>query len=531
MSLPKEPRQLMINLMYLVLTALLALNVSNEILHAFKVINQSIGSSNTSIQEKNAKLYEFLKEQANESATHDRFAKYNDQAQRVKKASDDMIAYLEAWKERVIETSGGRDKETKEISREDNIDASTHLLVENKGGDTLKKKLEDFRSMLLNSVFEENSKKQLDHDLPIKIDKVQKTDNNPRADWSMSFFHNMPTVAAVTLLSKFQNDVRNSEALIVNELTNEAGNTALKFDEMQAIAIPKTTYALAGQKIEANILMAAYQKSVKPEVNISSGHVTKIENGVASWEVQAAGVGPQKVHGSVTIDMGTMGKITKPYEFEYVVGSTGASIQLDKMNVFYIGVPNPITVSAAGYALEDIQVMPESGVGTTVTQATDASGKKILGKYVVNVVSAAGKTTIIDIKAIDKSKGAGLAMVGKMEVRVKAIPDPTPEVGGKSYGVLPANIFRAQIGVVAQLHNFDFDTRFVVTEFNYSWLPRHKDIVGPVHVVGSNFKAKQEVADYQNQVKPGDKIFIEDIKAKGPDGKIRSLPSITLNLN
>jgi len=530
MSLPKEPRQLMINLMYLVLTALLALNVSNEILHAFKVINQSIGSSNTSIQEKNAKLYDFLKEQANATATHDRFGKYNDRAQSVKKASDDMIAYLEAWKERVIETAGGRDKETKEISREDNIDASTHLLVENKGGDTLKKKLEEFRTMLLNSVFLDDAKKQLDHDLPIKIDKVQKTDNNPRADWSMSFFHNMPTVAAVTLLSKFQNDVRNSEALIVNELTTEAGNLALKFDEMQAIAVPKTTYALAGQKIEANIMMAAYNKKVTPQVSISSGHVTKIENGLASWEVQAAGVGPQKVHGSVTLDMGTMGPVKRDFDFEYVVGSTGASIQLDKMNVFYIGVPNPITVSAAGYALEDIQVVPENTAGTTITQAVDASGKKILGKYIVNVNSSAGKTTMVDIKANDKAKG-GLQNVGKMEVRVKSIPDPTPEVGGKSYGVLAANIFRAQIGVVAQLHNFDFDTRFVVTEFNYSWLPRHKDIVGPVHVVGSNFNAKQEVKDYQNQVKPGDKIFIEDIKAKGPDGKIRSLPSITLNLN
>src|SRR6202008_4581951 len=92
--------------------------------------------------------------------------------------------------------------------------------------------------------------------------------------------------------------------------------------------------------------------------------ITKVEEGVAYWETQAAGVGMQTVRGTVSIDMGGR-KITQPYEFQYMVGSTGASIQLDKMNVFYIGVPNPITVSAAGYSLEDVSInIPDANIKT-----------------------------------------------------------------------------------------------------------------------------------------------------------------------
>ncbi len=515
MSIPKEPRQIMINLMYLVLTAMLALNVSSEILHAFKTINQSIIASNNSIADKNNKLYKEFNENENMEGQRDRVKPYNDKAKAVKAAADAMYKYMEDWKERVIEESGGRE-ENGEIKREDNIDASTLLLVERKGGDTLKSKLQEFRDQLL-GVVSPQYKEAIAAQMPVQIVEPQRSDNNPQADWKVSYFHNMPTMAVVTLFSKFQNDIRNSEALVVNELFTEAASQQVRFDAFEAIAVPKTSYALAGQKIEASIMLAAYNKAVNPQVTANSGHVSKVENGVASWETSASGTGLQTVRGTVTIDMNGQ-KITKPYEFQYMVGSTGASIQLDKMNVFYIGVPNPITVSAAGYSLEDISV---NVPGANITPGAQK------GQYVVTI-DKPGKV-MAKINAKSKDNGA-LKEVGSMEVRVKYIPDPVAKVGGKTGGAMPSNIFKVQQGIVASLESFDFDARFVVTSFDFSMLPKRGELIGPFKASNALFSSNKAITDAIARARPGDRIYLEEIRAIGPDKRSRALSSITLLL-
>lgn len=521
MSLPKEPRQLMINLMYLVLTALLALNVSSEILHAFKTINQSISSSNASIQDKNLKIYEGLAALANDNVKGEHAKPYYEKALQAKAASQALVDYLESWKTRIIDATGGYEDGAdgkKEIKGESDIDASTRLLIDNKGGDTVKQKILDLRQQLLSLVSPANPA-EFAKAMPLSISQVEKNDNNPTADWSMSYFHNMPTVAVVTLMSKFQNDIRNSEAMVVNELINEAGSTEIKFDEMRAIAVTENSYALAGQTVKANILLAAYNKAVNPQVSASSGHVTKVENGVANWEVVASGAGLQTVRGTVSVDLGGGRTESRPYEFQYMVGSTGASIQLDKMNVFYIGVPNPITVSAAGYSIEDISV--------SIPDATlDAKGK---GQYDVTVTKP-GKV----LASIIAKTPQGPKTVGSLEVRVKTIPDPVAKIGGKTGGYMSAATFRAQAGILAVLDQFDFEARFQVVSFEMSWLPKRGEyqtagtINGPY--INENSKNAQ-VISYMKEAKIGDKVFFDNIKARGPDGRTRTLNSINLTLN
>jgi hypothetical protein len=196
-----------------------------------------------------------------------------------------------------------------------------------------------------------------------------------------------------------------------------------------------------------------------------------------------------------------------------MVGSAGASLQLDKMNVFYIGVPNPITVTAAGYSLEDVSI---SIPGATVTQ----TGK---GKYEV-MVSQAGTVTA----AINAKTEKGVVPVGGMPVRVKRIPDPVAKVGGKLGGAMPANIFRAQLGVAAVLEGFDFDAKFTVTSFEFAYQQRRKDYQGPFPQSGAYFTG--EAAKYLKTALPGDRVYIENIRAKGPDGTTRALNNISFLL-
>lgn len=515
MSLPKEPRQLMINLMYLVLTAMLALNVSSEILHAFEVINESITSSNSSIEDKNKEIYEAFQEKEDDPVQRDRIKKYNDKAKVVKAKSAAMIEYLKEWKERVIEEAGGRTEEG-EIKRKDNIDASTYLLVEKKGGDTLKDALVNLRNDLLD-VINPKYKASISKDLPLRIADVEKNDNNPQGDWSTAFFHNMPTMAVVTLMSKFQNDVRNSEALILNQLAAESGEDILKFDEIAAIAVPTQSYALEGQKIEAKILMAAYNKSLEPKISITQGGgtVKEVKDGVGQYEVTASGIGLKTVKGRVSVDLGGRQE-ERDFEFQYMVGSTGASMQLDKMNVFYIGVPNPITVSAAGYSLQDVSV--------SIDGAQIEKGEE-LGKYIVRV----NEQGEVDANILAKTEGA-TKKVGGMKVRVKFIPDPVAKVGGKSQGAIKTNIFKAQRGILADLDNFDFDARFVVSSYRFSLLPKRGELLGPYDVKGPYLDKDKNVANLIQRAAPGDRVFIEEIRAVGPDKRPRGLNSITLLL-
>ncbi len=525
MSMPKEPRQLMINLMYLVLTAMLALNVSSEILHAFKTINQSINQSNASIQSKNQELYDLFNENEKQPGREDRVKPYNDRAKIVRAQADELVQYLEEWKGKVITEAGGY-TETGEIKAESNIDASTKLLVENNGGDEIKEKLEQLRELMINSVDEKDRDKTA-ASLPLRITEPERSDNNPQGKWSVGTFYNMPVMAAITLFSKMQNDVRNSEAQVVKQLFDESYSSTLKFDAIKAIALPQTSYALVGQKVEAQILLAAYNKTVAPNVTVQGGggKISKVENGVAYWETNASGVGQQTVRGTVTIDMDG-NKQTEPWEFQYMVGSAGGSLQLDKMNVFYIGVDNPVTVSAAGYSLEDVYLeMPEAEI------KQDAERGK--GTYNIRVTKPSGPQGVK--VAIMAKTPSGAKEVGSLPVRIKYIPDPIAQVGGQAGGYMSAAKFRPQIGPAAVLLNFEFDARYIVVEFSYSVMKRRDpDIKGPYKVVnprGAVFTSNQDIMRLQADLKPGDRVFIDDIKARGPDGRLRSLPSLSFTLN
>jgi hypothetical protein len=192
---------------------------------------------------------------------------------------------------------------------------------------------------------------------------------------------------------------------------------------------------------------------------------------------------------------------------------------LDKMNVFYIGVPNPVTVSAAGYSMEDIELsIPGSDAVITKGDA--------LGKYDVSMKTQGKVMAIINARTKE-----GLKQVGAQEIRVKFIPDPVAEVLGESGSIsIPSNRIKVAPGINAKLYNFDFDVRFLVTNYEFTYLQKRQDPVGPIAVTGYSFSSNSRVADLIAKSKPGDKIFLENIKARGPDGKPRKLNTIIITI-
>lgn len=511
----------MINLMYLVLTALLALNVSNEILNAFKTLSVSIDRSNQSIEQKTNEVYQMIKENENAPGQAEKVRPYREKADEVVKQADEMVKYLNDWKRRVVMEAGGYSHEDSTMpDKMDNIDATTLLLVEKKGGDTLKAKIQALREFFLQQVNPADTA-AMAKTLPLAVKPAVKNDHNPKADWNIENFEHMPAVASLALFSKFQNDVRSSQQLIINKLFQEAHLKDIKFDTIGAVALPTTTYALEGQKIEAAIMLAAFNKANRPEVKVlAGGGTTKpAANGVVPWETVAKGTGLQTVRGQITLQ--TEGEpIVRDWKFEYMVGSTGASMQLDKMNVFYIGVDNPVTVAAAGYSVEDVSLDIPGG------KIRDSSAK---GHYNIRVEKP-GK---VEVNIMARTQDKSLKKVGTMEVRVKRIPDPIAEVGKSSGGPFEAAKFRIQIAPIATLKDFEFDARFKIISFQFSMLPRGKDIVGPFNDENRNgcrFSDVPNIAKAMQMARPGDKVFIENIKAIGPDGTPRTLNSIVFSL-
>jgi gliding motility-associated protein GldM len=525
MSIPKEPRQLMINLMYLVLTALLALNVSNEILHAFKTLSISIDRSNVSIEQKTNETYAAIKENEKQPGQAEKVRPYRERADDISKKSDELVKYLNDWKKKIVIEAGGYDeKEPTMPARQDNIDATTLLLVEKHGGDEMKAKMEKLRTDMLAAIGAKEGD-DVAKSMPLRITPAEKNEHNPKADWSVENFEHMPSVAALALFSKFQNDIRSSQSIVINRLFEMAHAKDIKFDTIAAIAVANQSYALEGDKIQASILLAAFNKAMRPEIKgMSGGGTTKpAVNGVIPWETIAHGTGLQTVKGRIELQT-PAGVQTKEWKFEYMVGTTGASLQLDKMNVFYIGVPNPVTVAAAGYSVEDVSLeIPDAKIDQ------NAAGK---GHYDISL----SKPGNITVKINAKTKEGPVKQVGSMLVRVKRIPDPVAKLGGQVGGVMTAGNFRIQIAPAAVLEGFEFDAKFRIFSFQYSMLPKGKDIVGPFTVedptrVGVRFNKNSNVEKAQATARPGDKVFIENIKAVGPDGTVRTLSPILLSLN
>ena len=519
----------MINLMYLVLTALLALNVSNEILNAFKTLSLSIDRSNQSIDQKNLDVYNQIKENEKAPGQEAKVKPYREKADEVVKRADEMIAFFNTWKKRITIEAGGYNLEPEDSAlhipqRMDNIDATTKLLVELKGGDTMKSKIIDTRNFFLSQLNNQDTV-SISPLMPLRITHAKKNDHNPTGDWSIENFEHMPAIAAIALFSKYQNDVRSSEALVLNRLFEEAHAKDINFDTIGAVAVPKTSYALSGQKIEASILLAAFNKAQRPTVIMQGGggSTKPAVNGVVPWETIANGVGLQTVRGRIELQTET-GPVSRDWKFEYMVGSTGASMALDKMNVFYIGVENPVTVAAAGYSVEDVSIAAATG-GCTIT------GDK--GHFVIKDLKKIDPKFLVEIFA--KTQDGSKKKVGEMLIRVKKIPDPIAKIGGKSGGSMPASIFRAQGGPIAVLENFDFDTKFKIVSFQYSTTPKGRDYQGPFLVEnrseGTRFSNNPLCQKAVDQAKAGDKVFLDEIKAVGPDGNTRTLPALYFNLN
>ena len=505
MSLPREPRQKMINMMYLVLTALLALNVSSEILNAFKTVNNSLEKTNEVVTASTNEIMTSLEEKKKDPGTAAKANIWYEKAKQAQDLSKQMYAFIDDLKKKIA-TGAKYDPTSDKDKGIDNLDVTTRVMVEKGDGKLLKSKLEEYRKKVLD--IDSLIKQNFNSSLPINTD-MPKTKNKSNKTWESAYFHMVPTVAAMTILSKFQNDVKTSENKVISFCHEQVGKVVYRQDAFAALAIANTTNALPGQEIEITAGVGGFSKAITPRISIGGQTVALGDDGAAHYKFKADRLGNNSIPVviSYTDQDGQVKNITKTVD--YVVGQSSAAVQLDNMNVLFIGVDNPVTISGSG-SVDQIKASISGGGGVLsgngahrsirVSQETD--------DCFVSVVTPDGKTT-------------------KMQFRVRSIPDPTPMIGTYKSGNIPAAQFKGQQGVRAIVENFYYKTQFNVTSFRMTGDGNGFEDIMEANNTGAEWNEARGII---GKCRAGSFITIEDIYAMGPDGRRRKLTPLIFTL-
>ncbi len=507
MSLPREPRQKMINMMYLVLTALLALNVSSEILNAFKTVNNSLEKTNEVVSASTTEIMTSLKDKMGEAGAAEKAKIWYPKAQQVQEYSKKMYEFINELKQKIA-TGAKYDPTSDKDKGIDNLDVTTRVMVEKGDGKLLRSRLEEFRKNIL--AIDPEIAKNFATALPINTE-MPKTKNKSNKTWEAAYFHMVPTVAAMTILSKFQNDVKTSENKVVSFCHEQVGKVKVIQDAFAAIAIANTTNALPGQEIEITAGVGGFSKAISPKINIGGQNLTVDNDGAVHYKFKADRLGSNSIPVLIeyTDQNGQIQRITK--NVEYVVGQSSAAVQLDKMNVLFIGVDNPVTISGSG-SVDQIQATISGGGG----QIINAGGSK----RTVRVTQETDEC-IITVKTPD-------GKATPIRFRVRSIPDPTPMIGQYESGDIPASYFKSQAGVRAFVKNFFYETQFNVTSFRITG-----DGIGfeeGIDEKNNTGAVWSEARSVINKCRAGSYIYIDNIYAVGPDGRRRKLTPLIYNL-
>lgn len=506
MSIPKEPRQRMINMMYLVLTALLALNVSSEILNAFKTVNNSLQNTNNTVNQSTQTILTSLEEKSKESTTKVKAEEWLPKAKKVEAYSKSVFDFVQGLKDQILKDAGYDPAHPDKKYKEDNLDIATHLMVEKGKGKELYDMLAKYKTDVLG--VDPLIQKEFDKTLQIDLTKPH-TEAKGNNSWEAAYFRMVPTVAALTILSKFQNDIRTSENKVIAFCHEQVGKVSVRFDKFATIIGQSSNYVMPGQEIEVTAGVGGFSTSetAKPSIVIAGKAVPLEADGIARIKVPTAGVGQHSIPVNITYfdQDGVKQNVTK--EVLYTVGSASASIALDEMNVLYIGYDNKVTIAASGGGDDKVSVTMTGGGGQIVKQGG--------GHYIAKVSSVTDDCKInvtVDGKTVSQS------------FRVRTIPQPVGTVGGYASGDnVPAGAFKAQTGVGAYIKDFPLALKYSVTSFTLT-ADNGDGEIEEANVTGNLFDGRAQ--GIVRKLAAGRMVTVDNIRAVGPDGRNQKLPSL-----
>lgn len=564
----ETPRQKMIGMMYLVLTALLALNVSSDLLKAFVIVNEAMIRTNASFKDKNDMLFSEFQKQY--SMNKDKVEPYFLKAKKAKELSENLIKLVHETQNKVIgkeqydneniKTVKYKSKDPKtgkeieltaseprliplvDIPNRSNYDKPMEVLLgygeSGTGGEAnkIKKAIIQYKKDIAD-LFSDNKavKDEFVKTMGLDVEDHWNPNDGKTNNWELNSFFHTPLAADMILLNKVITDVSNIEAEALKLLIQNITRDDFKFDKIAAKVIPKANVVVSGEAYEADIIVAAYSTTESPYVLYKTGidslrdeaGTTKISkesgnvvNGVVHYKVPTGGVGPQKYAGVI--------KITRPdgkeaaYHFNqsYTVIKPTATVSADRMNVVYQELDNPITISAPGFTNDMLTLSVQGGgnlknLGNGKFEFRPPSG----GAVKTVTFSVSGKTT------------KGTQPLGSYVYRVKGLPAAVTRFGNfKDNDIADKTALLMSPVISCNLDNFLFDgIKYVVTNYTINVVnPKTK-----MSIVIQNCNGQSVPAEIVNKIRSapsGSSISISNVRATGPGGKSYLASSLNITL-
>lgn len=511
-----SPRQKMINMMYLVLIAMLALNVSREILKSFHLFELSYINANLNTDKRNNELFNAIKLMAQDPKSKERAKEWYSRAVETRKLSKEFCTYVESMKLEIEQLGGGREElETKgeltELKRPDEMEVNArYFQTEGKDqGSKLQKRINETREKLLSQLKgtrnDENSIATLRTTTQLKaIDP--KSNSIEKKTWVNTYLVEAPLAGVMTLLSKSQNDCKQLESDILSILGENVNINTIIHDGQMALIKPQSQNVLSGEYFEAEVALMTYDTKVQSVMKINGRNI-EVKDGIGRLRIPAFGTNSQQLIAEIeTMDPNTGKAITiksEPLVWNSYEGS--AAISAENMNVLFFGLENPIMISVPGITPENTIVSSTNGISLRKLGA---------GKYMATVSGNAREGKVLVSARMSDGK---IKSMGEMKFRLRTVPKPKIKLGSLESGTYDKATVLMQQFLFAALEDFYFQG----VGYKISGYSAHlvsKKASQDVSVTGnSTDKMKSMISG----AKSGDLLYINDIKVSGPNGPVK----------
>lgn len=508
---PPSARQKMINLMYIVLLAMLAMNISSDVLNGFSLVEDSLSRSTANATLQNEAVYREF--EASDAANHEKVGIWYEKALNVKQMSDSLYSFADELKLLIAQEADGRDADVENIRNKEDLEAATQIMLSpSKGrGKELYDAINSYREQILTMVTDGTQREIISNnfstELPQKADALGK-------NWQEYNYENTPVVAAITLLTKLQNDIRYAEGEVLHTLINNIDVGDLRVNKLDAYVIPTSQNVVQGNPFSARIIMAAVDSTARPAIFIGG---EQIESEDGWYQIATPRTGEFSLDGYMELQSGN-GTIRRDFSQKYSVVSPLATVSATMMNVLYAGYENPISISVPGVPSNRISASIKNGNGTL----------KSFGSGFIAIPSKVGQDVVI---AVTADQDGHRQSMGEYTFRVRQLPDPTPFIEyvdengnrqryrGGGTPLSKRNLMAAD-GIVAAIDDGLLNIGFRVLGFETTFFDNMGNAVSELSD-GTKFSERQ-ISTFQRLTR-GKRFYIQRVRAVGPDGIERQL--------
>lgn len=512
-----SPRQRMINLMYIVLTAMLALNVSSDVLNGFSQVQAGLQKTTDNLTAKNAAQYLYLKQLYEDNPQ--KVGPWLEAGTQVQKRADSLYNAVEMLKIEIARQADGPQGDYRHLINNDDLEASSAWMLNpvTRRGKKLREAIAAYRTFISSQISDPDKRKAVEQLLSTAVTSPKGTVGP--VTWEQVNFENMPVIAAVTFLTHLQTNIRQAESEAMTSIINAIDMGDVRVNSLSAYVIPQSTMIMQGGQYSADIVLAAIDTTKRPRVfvggrEISGGHYTFTPGSTGSFDYSGY-IEVLKADGSTS---------KYPFKSSYTVIEPMATISPTMMNVLYAGIENPISISAPG--------VPMSAINATMTNGTLSRN----GNHWVARSSSVGAEAVITVSA---QLDGRTMQLGSMTFRVRKLPDPLPFIAYKDasgntqhYKGAPRRLSKAALmsasGLGAALDDGVLNISYQVVSFSTVFFDSMGNAI-PENSAGGSFSRRQ--IEQFRRLKVGKSFFINGIKAKGPDGITRDIPPMEVILN